>query len=116
MSKEVRKLYAQKKTTYEDLVRGLKSPLRMTTGNSSAKAHGFFFALGEYGGHLDVLYVIGLSASPGFRAFQAPIVRAALTAETFNQNNGNARSKLLSATTGASAVRTHARIVERAAM
>ncbi len=60
MSQEVRKLYAQKKTTYEDVVRSLTSPLTVTTGNSSAKAHGFFFALGEYGDHIDKI-TLGLT-------------------------------------------------------
>lgn len=60
MSPEVRKVYEQKRTTYEDLVRSLKSPLAVTTGNSSAKAHGFFFALGEHGDHLDEI-TLGLT-------------------------------------------------------
>lgn len=53
MSLEVRKQYERKKTTYEDVVRGLESPLSVATGNSSAKAHGFMFALGDHGEHLD---------------------------------------------------------------
>lgn len=53
MSTEVQELYAQKKTTYEEVVRSLESPITVATGNASAKAHGFFFALGEHGAHID---------------------------------------------------------------
>ncbi|MFP6616729.1 MAG: acetyl-CoA hydrolase/transferase C-terminal domain-containing protein [Candidatus Hydrogenedentota bacterium] len=53
MSENVRELYERKKTTYKNLVRSLESPLVASTGNASAKAHGFFFALGEYGDHLE---------------------------------------------------------------
>lgn len=45
--------YARKKTTYEQLVRELRSPVSLTTGNSAAKANGIFVALDEHGAHLD---------------------------------------------------------------
>ena len=53
MSENDQEQYEQKKTTYEEIVRGLKSPISVATGNASAKAHDFFFALGEHGGHID---------------------------------------------------------------
>jgi len=49
----VRDEYEQKKTTYEALVKSLKSPLSVGTGNAPAKAHNFFYALGDHGDHIE---------------------------------------------------------------
>ena len=60
MSDDVHAQYAQKKMTYAELVRSLESPLTVATGNASAKAHGFFFALGEHGDHIGEI-VLGMT-------------------------------------------------------
>ena len=60
MKQKNQELYKQKKTTYEEIVRSLKSPVSVATGNASAKAHDFFFALGEHGGHIDEI-ILGMT-------------------------------------------------------
>ena len=57
MSENAQEIYKQKTTTYEEIVKKLKSPLNASTGNAAAKAHQFFFALGEHGDHIDEIHL-----------------------------------------------------------